>query len=69
MTAQLPSVMRAKDQAKQLREKRAEDGRTLGHAKSLELIALHISMGSGTGMRCWQQLETQRQPLGSLTSA
>lgn len=39
MNAQLPSVMQAKDQAKRLRAKMAQDGSTIGHAKSLELVS------------------------------
>lgn len=39
MSTQLPSATEAKDQARRLREKLAKDGRPVGHAKSLELIA------------------------------
>lgn len=39
MNAQLPSASQAKDQAKRLRTKMAESGTTVGHAKSIELIA------------------------------
>lgn len=39
MTIKLPSAPQAKDQAKRLRAKMAEDGNAIGHAKSLELIA------------------------------
>lgn len=39
MNAQRPSVSQAKDQAKRLRIEMAESGMTIGHAKSLELIA------------------------------
>jgi hypothetical protein len=39
MNAQLPSATQAKDQAKRLRIKMAEDGASIGHAKSLELVA------------------------------
>ena len=34
-----PSTTQAKDQAKRLRKKMTEDGASIGHAKSLELIA------------------------------
>ncbi|NRB20909.1 MAG: hypothetical protein HRU33_26095 [Rhodobacteraceae bacterium] len=39
MNAQLPSALQAKDQAKRLRTKKAGGGTTIGHAKSLELVA------------------------------
>ena len=39
MNTQLPSAAQAKDQAKRLRTKMAEDGTSIGHAKSLELVA------------------------------
>ncbi|WP_299951713.1 glyoxalase superfamily protein [uncultured Ruegeria sp.] len=39
MTMQLPSAAQAKDQAKRLRNKMAEDGAEIGHATSLELVA------------------------------
>lgn len=39
MNTQLPSAAQAKDQAKRLRTKMAEDGTLIGHAKSLELVA------------------------------
>lgn len=39
MNTQLPSAAQAKDQAKRLRAKMAEDGASIGHAKSLELVA------------------------------
>ena len=39
MNPQLPSAAKAKDQAKRLRTKMAEDGTSIGHAKSLELVA------------------------------
>ena len=39
MNTQLPSAAQAKDQAKRLRKKMAEDGASIGHAKSLELVA------------------------------
>lgn len=39
MNSQLPSALQAKDQAKRLRIKMAEDGTQIGHAKSLELVA------------------------------
>ncbi|MGH1357080.1 MAG: glyoxalase superfamily protein [Thalassovita sp.] len=39
MSTHLPSVLQAKDQARRLREKLAEDGTKIGHAKSLELVA------------------------------
>lgn len=39
MSMQLPSAPQAKDQAKRLRTKMAEDGTTIGHAQSLELVA------------------------------
>ncbi len=39
MNNQLPSTTQAKDQAKRLRKKMTEDGASIGHAKSLELIA------------------------------
>ncbi len=39
MNTQLPSAAQAKDLAKRLRIKMAEDGTSIGHAKSLELIA------------------------------
>lgn len=39
MNTQLPSAAQAKDQAKRLRAKLAEDGAPVGHAKSLELVA------------------------------
>lgn len=39
MNTQLPSAAQAKDQAKRLRAKMSEDGKSIGHAKSLELVA------------------------------
>ena len=39
MNTQLPSASQAKDQAKRLRTKMAEDSTSVGHAKSLELVA------------------------------
>lgn len=39
MTMQFPSAAQAKDQAKRLRNKMAEDGAEIGHARSLELVA------------------------------
>lgn len=39
MNTQLPSTAQVKDQAKRLRAKMAEDGASIGHAKSLELVA------------------------------
>lgn len=39
MNRQLPSIAQAKDQAKRLRTKMGEDGASIGHAKSLELVA------------------------------
>jgi len=39
MNTQLPSAAQAKEQAKRLRTKMAEDGTSIGHAKSLELVA------------------------------
>jgi hypothetical protein len=39
MNTQLPSASQAKDQAKRLRTKMAEDSTSIGHAKSLELVA------------------------------
>lgn len=39
MNTQLPSAAQAKDQARRLRTKMAEDGASIGHAKSLELVA------------------------------
>ncbi|MFD0916854.1 glyoxalase superfamily protein [Pseudahrensia aquimaris] len=39
MTTQLPSAFKAKEQAKRLRAKMTEEGTSIGHAKSLELIA------------------------------
>ena len=39
MNTHLPSVAEAKDQARRLRAKMAADGASIGHAKSLELVA------------------------------
>lgn len=39
MNTRLPSALQAKDQAKRLQTKMAEDGMPIGHAKSLELVA------------------------------
>jgi len=39
VNTQLPSAAQAKEQAKRLRIKIAEDGASIGHAKSLELVA------------------------------
>lgn len=39
MNTQLPTAAQAKDQAKRLRTKMAEEGASVGHAKSLELVA------------------------------
>jgi hypothetical protein len=39
MNTHLPSAAQVKDQAKRLRIKMAEDGETIGHANSLELVA------------------------------
>ncbi|MFG6604893.1 MULTISPECIES: glyoxalase superfamily protein [unclassified Sulfitobacter] len=39
MNPQLPSAAKAKNKAKRLRAKMAEDGTSIGHAKSLELVA------------------------------
>jgi len=39
MNTQLPSAAQVKDQAKRLRTKMSEDGASIGHAKSLELVA------------------------------
>lgn len=52
MTNQLPSTAQVKDQAKRLRKKMTEDGTPIGHAKSLELIA--INTGFAIGTRCSQ---------------
>lgn len=39
MKTQLPSAVEAKAQAKRLRTRMAEDGASIGHARSLELVA------------------------------
>jgi hypothetical protein len=39
MNTQIPSAAQAKDQARRLRTQMAEDGASIGHAKSLELVA------------------------------
>ncbi|WP_394199109.1 glyoxalase superfamily protein [Litoreibacter albidus] len=39
MNTQLPSASQTKDQANRLRTKMAEDGASVGHAKSLELVS------------------------------
>lgn len=39
MNQRLPSMMEAKNQAKRLRRKLAEEGTQIGHAQSLELVA------------------------------
>lgn len=39
MNTQLPSAAEVKDQAKRLRATLAEEGTSIGHAKSLELVA------------------------------
>lgn len=50
MNTQLPSATQAKDQAKRLRIKMAEEGASIGHAKSLELVAHQH------GFRDWNSL-------------
>lgn len=39
MSSQLPSAIKAKDQARHLRAKMTKEGQPIGHAKSLELVA------------------------------
>ena len=39
MNTQLPSAAQAKDQARRLRKTMAEEGTSIGHARSLELVA------------------------------
>lgn len=39
MNTHLPSAAQAKDQARRLRRKMADDGETIGHAASLETVA------------------------------
>lgn len=51
MSAQLPSILQAKAHAKCLRTEMAKEGTTIGHAKSLELVAHQFGYADWNALR------------------